>query len=325
VNSTEEAEHVVSKIRSWNSSLSYDWFQNVVLGGGIPFDTIYYKGEMTITDSVNRDSFTGMNMTKRFHTQGDFDPQHLMDAFSGDTGMVYIITHGEGDRILPDGQPLVVDDLLALPSNPRVPVVVSIACMDGAFDTNVLYGGFNTSFGEGVLLSNASGIAYIGGSRVNYGAPDFYLDDGEVHTIKEPYMAGMLTYVFEAYHNGTHSLGGITKAAMEKYVALNSMSDFINNVTLFEFCLLGDPALQLPPQQLGDVYLKPDLTAVDPEGYTSYDMPFYFNETTVTISSETDSPNITLRRIEVLSDQTVDLLDADTVGFMIEVQILAGR
>ena len=313
VNSTEEAEHVVSKIESWNSSISYDWFRNVVLGGGMPFGTIYYYGEMITTDSVNRESFTGMNITKRFHTGGDFDPEHLMDAFSGDTGMLYIITHGSGYGIYPDGQALVVDDLLALPSNSRVPVVVSIACEDGAFDTNVLYGGFNVSFGEGVLLSNASGIAYIGGSRVNYGAPYFYLDDGEVHITKEPYMAGMLTYVFEAYHNGTNTLGGIMEAAMEKYISVN-VGDIIDNVTLFEFCLLGDPALQLPPQQPGDVYRKPDLTAFNPEGYNSADMPWYLNDTTITISSETDSPNITVRRLEVFDDQTFDLLDADTVS-----------
>ena len=313
VGNAQQAEHVVSKIKSWNSSLSYEWFQNVVLGGGKPFGTIYYYGEMIATDSVNRGSFTGMNLTKRFHTQKDFDPPHLMDAFSGDTGMLYIITHGSGDVIYPDGLPLFVDDLLALPSISRVPVVVSIACMAGAFDTNILYGGFDMSFGEGVLLSNASGIAYIGGSRVNYGAPYFYLDDGEVHITKEPFMAGMLTYVFEAYHNGTRSLGGITKAAMEKYVAVNPMFFFLEYATLFEFCLLGDPALQLPPKQPGDAYLKPDLTAVDPEGYLS-DVPGYFNDTTITISSETNSPNITLRRLEVIDDQTVDLLDADTVG-----------
>lgn len=314
VNDAQEAEHVVSKIESWNSNLSYEWFQNVVIGGGMPFDTIYYFGEMITTDSVNRESFTGMNITKRFHTQGDFDPPHLIDDLSGDTGIVYIITHGYGSGMLPDGQPLDVNDLLTLPPNSRVPVVVSIACMDGAFDTNVLYGGFDTSFGEGVLLSDAAGIAYIGGSRVNYGAPYFYLVDGEVHITKEPYMAGMLTYVFEAYHNGTGSLGGIVKAAMEKYVAVNSMSDFIDNVTLFEFCLLGDPALQLPPQQPGEAYLKPDLTAVDPEDYTSEDAPWYFNETMVTLRCETDSPNITVRRLRLFDDLTVDLLDADTVG-----------
>lgn len=70
-----------------------------------------------------------------------------------------------------------------------VPVVASVACMNGAFDThlypNTRYGyAHSISFGEGVLLSNASGIAYIDGSRVNYGGWNAYLEKGYLYVIK---------------------------------------------------------------------------------------------------------------------------------------------
>ena len=58
-------------------------------------------------------------------------------------------------------------------------------------------------------------------------------------------MAEMLTNVFEAYHTGSNTLGDITRTAIEEYVTENDFSDKKNLVTLFEFVLLGDPALKL--------------------------------------------------------------------------------
>ena len=319
VNSSAEAEHVVEKIENWDGNVSYDWFKNVSLAGGKPFiwDDKYYIGELITVDSVNRNYFNGMNVTEFFRTDGNFDKANLTDSLSGDTGMLYVITHGSGDSWSIEEDPINVDDLLSLPPNARVPIVVSIACMDGAFDTNVLYGGFDTSFGEGVLLSNASGIAYIGGSRVNYGHPISYTDQGNLRITKELYMAGMLTYVFRAYHEGANSLGSITREARKTYLLENDFcaSDSKDNVTYFEFTLLGDPALQIPAQQAGPSYQTPNSTALNPEGYDKEDMPWYWvNENmTVTIRTTTNSPKVYTKHIIPMIDFVLNRIENSTV------------
>jgi hypothetical protein len=59
-------------------------------------------------------------------------------------------------------------------------------------------------------------------------------------------------YIRESYyfkvcadHTGSNTLGDIMRTAITKYVAKNDFSDKRNLVTLFEFVLLGDPALEL--------------------------------------------------------------------------------
>jgi len=315
VNCSVEAEHVVEKIENWDGNVSYDWFKNVSLGGG---GTTYYilTGELMSTDLVNRNYFNGMNVTEFSRTDGKFDKANLTKPLSGDTGILYVFTHGSGDSWYIEGDPINVDDLLSLPHNSRVPIVVSIACMDGAFDTNVLYGGFDTSFGEGVLVSNASGIAYIGCSRVSAGDPIYYIDKGNLRITKEPYMAGMLTYVFRAYHKGANSLGSIAREARKTYLLENDFcATLLDNLTYFEFTLLGDPALQIPAQQAGPSYQTPNSTALNPEGYDGSGMPWYWvNENmTVTVRTTTNSPKIYTKHIISTMDLVLNRIENSTV------------
>ena len=321
VNNTEEAEHIVHKIEDWNGNKSADWFNNVYLVGGKPFNEPYYYGELIMTDSINRNSFEGMNITTLFKTDGNFTKVNVTSALSGDAGIFYAIVHGNGScirKLYPksDDFLLCVSDLLSLPPNPKSPVVVSIACKGGAFDTNILNGGFTPSFGEAVLLSNASGIAYIGGARGAYGVPYFYLDNGYLTITKEPYMAGMLTHVFEAYPTGANTLGSVTKTAMGRYVEENVFNVY-DNVTFFEFTLLGDPTLELPAQQPACSYQQPNSTAVNPMGYVENifgNIPWYNTSTRIAIHSTTNSPKVYTKRIDTLADTTVERMENDTVN-----------
>jgi hypothetical protein len=52
VDNTEEAEHVVQKIKNWDENVSWDWFNNVYLVGGRPLNTTYYYGELIAIDSI---------------------------------------------------------------------------------------------------------------------------------------------------------------------------------------------------------------------------------------------------------------------------------
>lgn len=310
VNTQEEAEHVVQKITDWDEHVSWDWFRNVDLVGGQLFFTHYYYGELITTDTINRNFFNGMNITKLFKTDGTLTKSDVAYALSGDTGMIYIISFGDGESIHESYYfELGVNDLLALPPNPKTPVVVSLACSNGAFDTHLYKKDFALSFGEAVLLSNASGIAYIGGARDTYALSTFYLDNGYLRITNETYMGGMLANVFEAYHNGSNTLGAITRRALMKFVAENDFSDKKNFVTLFEFVLLGDPALELPAQQPGYSYQQPESTALDPVGYvadTYGEIPWYNTNTSITIHTTTDSPTVYTKRIDTVAGTTVE-------------------
>ena len=318
VRSREEGEHIVEKIRDWSENVRWDWFRNVSLAGGRPFYTRYYYGEMIAVDSINRDSFNGMNITKLFKTDDNLRAADVTATLSGGTGILYLLSRGDGESVHESYYfRLSADDLLSLPPNSKTPLVVSIACKNGAFDTDIYHPGFTTSFGEALLLSNAAGIAYIGGSRSTYGLPLLYIERGRLTITKESYMAGMLTHLFDAYHNGSSRLGDITRRAILAYIAENDLSDERDNVTLFEFVLLGDPALEIPPQRSGVSYQRPDPTPVDPVGYlveADGTIPWYNTKKSITISSTTDSPTVSTKCIETLTDTVVKLLKKNTVN-----------
>ena len=162
------------------------------------------------------------------------------------------------------GGPLGVEDLMDLSQSNTSPIVVSISCVNGAFDTNLVDMGFNVSFGESLLLSDAGGIAYIGGSRGNAGLPIFALDEGYLNIFKETYMAAMLTYLFEPFYNGTSTLGDLTFHAVARYVESHDFTDPVDSYTFFAFILLGDPALKLPVRPTGDEYQLPMSHVEDP-------------------------------------------------------------
>ncbi len=262
VNNSEEASHVVNKIMDWDASS--DLFGNITVAGGKPFSTSYDIGEMIVIDSINQGLFRGITPRKCFRTELSFDRLNLTKSLMGETGILYHIGHGSGYAWSLEGDPLGVEDLMDLSQSNTSPIVVSISCVNGAFDTNLVDMGFNVSFGESLLLSDAGGIAYIGGSRGNAGLPIFALDEGYLNIFKETYMAAMLTYLFEPFYNGTSTLGDLTFHAVARYVESHDFTDPVDSYTFFAFILLGDPALKLPVRPTGDEYQLPMSHVEDP-------------------------------------------------------------
>lgn len=319
INDAIEAAHVIDKIKHWNATS--DLFRNIAVAGGKPFGTPYDIGEMITIDSINQGFFEGVNPTKYFKTEGSFDRINLTHALMGDTGLLYHIGHGSGTAWSLEGDPLGVEDVMSLPASDTSPIVVSIACMNGAFDTNLIDMGFNVSFGESILLSDAGGIAYIGGSRSNAGVPYFTLDEGCINISKEPYMAGMLTYLIEAYHEGGSTLGNLTSHAMMTYIEHNNFSDPLDGFTFFAFVLLGDPALQLPPRPSESEYQTPHSSIESPVAYIDTqiilqqlfmtmgygEIPLGVVGENMTLTSTTNSPTVDIKLIDAMKFDEVVL------------------
>ncbi|UCD13969.1 MAG: right-handed parallel beta-helix repeat-containing protein [Thermoplasmatales archaeon] len=318
VNDAIEAAHVVDKIIHWNATS--DLFKNIAVAGGKPFGTPYDFGELIVIDAINRGFFNGVNPTKYFKTEGSFDRINLTNALMGYTGLLYHIGHGSGTAWSLEGDPLDVDDVMNLSESDTSPIVVSISCMNGAFDTYLTDMGFSVSFGESILLSDAGGIAYIGGSRSNAGVPLFTLDKGYVNISKEPYMAGMLTYLLKAYHEGGSTLGNLTAHAMMTYMEHNNFSDPLDSFTFFAFVLLGDPALRLPPRSSESEYQTPNSFIENPVAYvdpqilemvfiTTGDgvIPLGVVGENMTMISATNSPTVNIKLIDALTFDEVVL------------------
>lgn len=319
VNSTQEASHVINKIINWNSSSEF--FRNITVAGGKPFHSPYDIGEMIAIDSINRGFFKGINPTKCFRTDDRFNKDNITKALMGETAVLYEIGHGSGFSWWLEEESICVDDVLSLPPSNSSPIVISIACINGKYDTHIVNDGYNISFGESLLLSDAGGIAYIGGSRPNAGLPIFTLDNGYVNISKEKYMAGMLTYVLENYYCSSLTLGDLTTNAMLTYLENNDFTDYIDNYTYFSFVLLGDPALKISPRPTSEEYQQPNSQIIDPFDYVNKSIvqelnllndengmiPLGIIGENSTIFSSTMSPMVQIKIVDALKTKNVTL------------------
>lgn len=322
VSDADQAVSVVRKIERWHNSLSWDWFKRASVAGGRPFGTMWYYGELGTVDLINRDIFNGMEVSKYFYTDETLDVAHVKPLFTTEnTGLFYHIDHGSGHKLWLENESIGASDLMVSSSsrypigNPEAPVVVSVSCINGAYDTDVT--NFedqpefpeiphSTSFGESVVLSNAGGIAYIGGARLNYAGWSTFYDEGRL-LAHHYYMAQICSFVFESYHKGTKRIGDMTYDAMRYYAQDNNMESWTNRETIFGFVLLGDPVLSIPAQQLGLSCQKPHLVAVEPDRISGGGIPDYKDlpsdqSKSICVVSDSDSPSTDVKSIYVWSD-----------------------
>ena len=323
VNDTAEAEHFVNKTKNWHSNVNWTWFKNFAAIGGRAFvktecgryDELF-TSELASVEIINK-YLNGMNTTKLFLSSGNYDKINVKNIYFGNYGFIYHFSHGSGDGMWKhhgNWTELVnASEIGGLPENYRMPVVVSPACMNGAFDTNLYpndrYGYVQQeSFAESLLNSKAGGIAYFGGARNNYAGMEVYLKEGYLQIVKQRYMNGMLDGIFKGYHKGKSTLGELSSYAITNFIINNEILDNeLNSRTLFEYTFLGDPVLAIPQKQEIIEPERPELSAVNPLNYTYDniglgadssvgDLPIYplFSNATVTCTSESENVKIKL-------------------------------
>ena len=135
---------------------------------------------------------------------------------------------------------------MGLSNSSELPIVIAPACTSGAFDYGIFSGSLKNSLGQAMIFSNAGGIAYLGMSRIAFGALTFLFDNGVIEASFLLYAQGMLKNFFKAYYNGSNTLGITYRDALLYYVLENDMNYWINIRTLFELTFLGDPLIPLP-------------------------------------------------------------------------------
>ena len=329
VSNSDEASTVINKIKNWRENKNFEWFKNINVAGDQPnlLEEINlrgsYAGELIAVDAINQNYFYSMNINKLFWTENKFNKNEILTELeNGNAGFMYMMAHGYVDRwgTYKEQDPFIyANDILEFPENINIPVIVSVACMAGAFDTDLICASGlekgTKSLGEAFLLSQGAGIAYVGTSRATLGSPLLHLDNGQVVITKERGIAGMLTYFFEAYKNGETYLGDLTLSAIQRYINENNFpskpekeNDFI---VLASFVLLGDPALDIPPYTLNNFdspYKQPEITVINPEGNTSeeFSRPWYYIDKEIELNIESDSPYVYLKLIDIDTDTVVE-------------------
>ncbi|OHB73038.1 MAG: hypothetical protein A2Z25_06625 [Planctomycetes bacterium RBG_16_55_9] len=325
VSDAAQAAAVVAKIEQWHDGLSWDWFKRASVAGGRPFGTMWYYGELSSVDAINKDIFNGMELAKFYYTNETYDVNHVKPLLlSQDSGLFYHVDHGSGNVLWVGDGPISASDIMVPETtrlrifNPEAPVVVSVSCINGAYDTDMTAfedqpqfdaAPYPTSFGEATVLSGAGGIAYIGGSRLNYANFNMFYDEGRL-LAHHYYMVQICNMVLESYHKGATRIGDMMYAALRRYAQDTVINYSSDRETLFGFVLLGDPVLSVPAQQPGLSCLKPHLAAVGPDGYLSEDIPVFRNlpsdkSRTIGVASNCDSPTLDVTSIYTWHDTVI--------------------
>jgi len=287
-------QKVVDKILSWYSATwpsHPDWMRNLVMAGGYPFLLTYMFGESALS-TVTRQGYTQMfNTTLLMRTDGNYHRDGVQSILrNGEAGWLLLLCHGSGtelgDYLFADGglyaETLAgASELLEYPSNPNLPVVTSVACLNGAWDEGLLPPEFvPPSFGESLLMSNASGMAYIGSARSAFEIGVYFsLDEGLLDA--EFYGVTLMhTMLLKAYNS---FMGARANVSLGEVFA-EGVKDYVNTIiplfgqeamdlvyaNIFMLNLMGDPGLKLP------VYDSPfsgeqisDANALDPDSMIS--------------------------------------------------------
>jgi hypothetical protein len=242
VNDVAEAAKVVDKVIRWHANADWSWFRNIQLAG---FSSL-------LDPRVKRDGlFDGMKVK-----ECGWGDERLARVFfepaltTRDTGIFWSVLHGNVNHQAWPESILWADDLLRYSPHAKVPIFISVACSAGAFDLNLLKWRDGTaahSFGEGILISPAAGIAYFGSSRFSHGSGSYRLSQKQSVLVRQRYFMELLNNILQSRRQGAGTLGQLYADSLFAFVSNNDMTGNPGNVlTAFEYVHLGDPALKIP-------------------------------------------------------------------------------
>jgi len=254
VNDSTEAQRYFQKVAAWKSNLSPDWFHNVRIFAGDPYDDGMLQAEVGVLEMIHKGYLTGMNVEKNFHSRGRDHADTLLARLADEnTGIIYCSGHGSGYSFANSVGTTTVSEIEGLPFNERPPVVINSSCLNGGFDFEYmsLISG-ETGFGEALIRSEGGAVAYFGSTRVGH-ARNFhtFLESGQMVMADAVHLKRMTNYLIKAYAQGYNSFGGMRKKALEDYMALFSPADRLDSVTVMEFMLHGDPVFTMLSNPLG--------------------------------------------------------------------------
>lgn len=315
VRNPAEADIMIEKIINYKKSLSADWFHSAALCGGDPFSG-GFEGELECQSLVDDGLLDNFRIEKKYKTAEKFNTSEMQEAFKKDNGFIYVVSHGSGDAIITEPGKITTDDIMALPKKSKLPILVSVACLNGMYDAGVVDYKFESypnskglSFAQACMASPGGPVAYFGGTRLNYAGINWTIESGVVKAQPFSEIDRCTKEVMNAYHNWSPTLGEIMVNAFTKYTGIEK-GFFSSNKTTFCFAFFGDPTIKLPPTPEGTPHRMPE---IDFKG-----SPMTTGRVGIPILSCIDSNTVSLRTDMTVSD--VKVYDLDDEAKMVDKQ-----
>jgi hypothetical protein len=284
VRDQQEAAAVVHKQKLYSQLVAKDssWLSTATIMAGAPFGE-HFLGELATSRSVNLDYFSSMEVEKLYRTENKFNKDEFMRVLDeGKRGFLWAFGHGSGEGLALEPGYANAKDLLSVPQKSYLPIVLSEACGNGAWDNRLASASFKnntdyaypTSFSEAVVLSEGAGIAYVGGARVNYAGWSLQYQNGIAQLKSIHYMDAILEYFMKGFSEGQGALGDWALKAMTYYADEQLMwgMNGANVKTYFGFTLQGDPTIEYPFQSVQTSSKTPEIIPVktQPEDYRNW-------------------------------------------------------
>lgn len=265
VQSLAEFSAYFQKVTTWDASLSGDWVQHATVSGGMPFDTPNYIGELMNNQVICDDLFDEFAIDKYQRHNNLFSSIPFTNHMKNDDYLLNLhVCHGSGSAIYFDNNTSIsAGDMMNFPQKDRLPLMLSVACINAAYDTEIYPGGFSRSFGQGMLASPGAGIGYIGGSRSNGGTPAFYINNGNLVFTGHGDTYSLLYFFIEGYRTLTApTMGQCTAYAKERFLQTRPMNGN-NQAAYVRLAALVDGALILPDAPDENPTTTPPSVALD--------------------------------------------------------------
>ncbi len=259
VRTAQHVSDILTKVKAYETTpVSTNWAKDFLFTGeilwnnygagtynGISFDHTVSDAEIkswTAYDQYIDDYLTGENVDVLFDTDTSWDSSthgdyelndaNLIAAMGNDYQFMHMATHGNTNLWALENGYWTSYDIEGLTAEDafNVPIVSTMACITGAFDTA------ESSLSEAFLRSPYTGTAaYMGCSRYGW---------GYASTSLGPSIRYAFQYYKELLANGKTLVGDAFKASKE-YFASSSSSNGAYRWIMFGLNLQGDPLMQM--------------------------------------------------------------------------------
>ena len=264
--SLAEVENYLSKVNRWLKFASQAPSE-LALFGGRAFPSDVYIGELGTLKTLNSDRTDWKGVQKFHRTRKNYTKANVLEMARGnhESAFLYYLDHGHGNQWYVEKNYVSSKEILeAKDAGQGVnPFVVSIACINAAFDEEISKDDVlanaqdgEESVGVSLLKSKAGAIAYLGSARFALGMPVYHFDkNGNLNLTGTTYGLQMLDTFFDKYRTERAGRLGDILLKMYRAYATENGNDFSSDShvwTYFNVALLGDPALRLPTRGDGE-------------------------------------------------------------------------
>ncbi|MBU0682912.1 MAG: hypothetical protein KJ864_01295, partial [Candidatus Omnitrophica bacterium] len=259
---------------TWNG-----WFRKVVTAGGDSFPHLFsFWDEFVLAQITNEGSFEGNELIKLRHTNKDnsadtthnFDTTSFLPYIDGSEDCGLIVHLGEADyddRLTFDDDSITSDTVLGYAPKTRLPIIVSNASgVSGNYYFGAaLFDMASPAFGAAAVQSDGGAIAFIGSTDLVYSGITPSFSNGVLSQERLYNFDELLSYTVKAFHDapkfigdmfmGSQSSSGkIVNGPLIGFITSNGDTDgqlsfWANQKTIYQYTLLGDPALPIPYPQ----------------------------------------------------------------------------